>query len=109
MLFSHNFSIIITCPERDSNLRSMTLCFLNLQSLIYPLSHHCRINNKNWSIFRAGQKTFIVLYQSCPRNEALKVDISNYITPAKASLVLSIILIKDKQFLLKMSYNTLNG
>ena len=29
-VFSHNFSIIVTCPERDSNLGSMTLCYLNL-------------------------------------------------------------------------------
>ena len=30
------------CTKRDSNLGSMTLCYLNLQSQINPLSHHGR-------------------------------------------------------------------
>ena len=33
------------CPEQDSNLESMTLCYLNFQSLINPLSHFLIIEN----------------------------------------------------------------
>ena len=32
------------CPKQDSNLGSVTLCSLNLQLLINPLSHHGRMN-----------------------------------------------------------------
>ena len=47
LLFSQHFSIIVTCPKQDSNLGSTTLCYLNLQSLINPLSHHGQIELQN--------------------------------------------------------------
>ena len=37
-------------PERDSNLGSMTLCYLNLQSRINPLSHHSRIHKRGMKL-----------------------------------------------------------
>ena len=38
-----------SCLKQDSNLGAITLCYLNFQSLINPLSHHGRVSCINFN------------------------------------------------------------